>query len=343
MMKREFWIDLLRGCCMLLIILDHTEICFTGVNIIPYDQYVPDVLMVFFFLSGYLFYRPQGFDIRHKIQSWGRGIVMPYFIFVALLAVPKALLHGNDIMPTAMLWQIITGQESWFIAALAVDELVLTGILWLTQEKMPAVSGCFFVTIGVSVIFSSGAFRFYPDYWHINEAMVALCFLLLGYLCHRILHQRRQPSSSKSVAPTQRLILSLIILLSFIVVASRIIIFTHPNETTQVDALVLPHSFLWGTTAVVLLSFLLFRKIPQSTDRPLCVCAIDWVGRHSIVYYFFCSGIPTAVTVVLRHMGYTYMGHHWEVIPVFLINVFLITVITYLIYRYIPWITGRKS
>lgn len=39
---------------MLAIIFDHTEICFTGDNIVPYRMYVPDVLMAFFFLSGSL-------------------------------------------------------------------------------------------------------------------------------------------------------------------------------------------------------------------------------------------------------------------------------------------------
>lgn len=56
---------------MLAIIFDHTEICFTGDNIVPYRMYVPDVLMAFFFLSGYLFYRPEGFRLRHKLHSYG--------------------------------------------------------------------------------------------------------------------------------------------------------------------------------------------------------------------------------------------------------------------------------
>lgn len=79
---------------MLAIIFDHTEICFTGDNIVPYRMYVPDVLMAFFFLSGYLFYRPEGFCLRHKLHSWLRGVLMPYFIFTSALALPKAWLHG---------------------------------------------------------------------------------------------------------------------------------------------------------------------------------------------------------------------------------------------------------
>lgn len=38
--QRKHWIDLLRGICMLAILLDHTEIYYTGTNIINYNAYV---------------------------------------------------------------------------------------------------------------------------------------------------------------------------------------------------------------------------------------------------------------------------------------------------------------
>ena len=56
-MQRKIWIDNLRGFCMLAILLDHTEIYYTGENVIDYNLYVANVLIVFFILSGYLMYR----------------------------------------------------------------------------------------------------------------------------------------------------------------------------------------------------------------------------------------------------------------------------------------------
>ena len=53
-MQRKIWIDNLRGFCMLAILLDHTEIYYTGENVIDYNLYVANVLIVFFMLSGYL-------------------------------------------------------------------------------------------------------------------------------------------------------------------------------------------------------------------------------------------------------------------------------------------------
>ena len=62
MLERKTWIDLLRGICMLAILLDHTELYYTGGNIIDYNFYVVNALVVFFFLSGYLFFKNEAFS-----------------------------------------------------------------------------------------------------------------------------------------------------------------------------------------------------------------------------------------------------------------------------------------
>ena len=65
-MQRKIWIDNLRGFCMLAILLDHTEIYYTGEDVIDYNLYVANVLIVFFILSGYLMYKAT-FNIKHKL------------------------------------------------------------------------------------------------------------------------------------------------------------------------------------------------------------------------------------------------------------------------------------
>ncbi len=78
---RKHWIDLLRGIWMLAILLDHTEIYYTGINIIDYNAYVVNALTIFFMLSGYLMYKETGFDIRKKMKSIAQTLLLPYFIF----------------------------------------------------------------------------------------------------------------------------------------------------------------------------------------------------------------------------------------------------------------------
>lgn len=336
-MVRQLWIDLLRGFCMLMIIFDHTEICFTGKNIIPYELYVPDVLMTFFFLSGYLFYRPQGFGIRHKIMSVLKLLVMPYFMFVTLLAVPKAFLHGYGIVVSTMAWQIVSGQESWFIAALTISEIVFSFVLWLTKDNMPVLMLFVAAAMALNIMFGSGYMSFAPDFWHINEAAIALFFIILGYICHRYFELLSLHLKNVNLGIIISVLLTALLCM-------KCYTYGHLEHSVSVYALVWPHGSLLSVTVSVMLLFILFSMAPRGkrfTDK-FAVYALLWIGRHSIVYYFFCSGIPTALTVVLAKAGYTFQGHHWEVIPIFFINVVIITFVAWIVYRYFPCMTGKR-
>ena len=83
-MQRKVWIDNLRGFCMLAILLDHTEIYYTGENVIDYNLYVANVLIVFFILSGYLMYKTT-FNIKHKLYSIFRTLFIPYIVFTTAM------------------------------------------------------------------------------------------------------------------------------------------------------------------------------------------------------------------------------------------------------------------
>lgn len=334
---RLLWIDLLRGFLMLAIIFDHTEICFTGDNIVPYRMYVPDVLMAFFFLSGYLFYRPEGFCLRHKLHSWLRGVLMPYFIFTSALALPKAWLHGADGSLSDLLLTILTGQGSWFIASLAVAELLFCLLLWLSRARWRWLAGAGLFAVALAYGFGTRRLAFEANWWHVNEAVVALPSLLLGYMVHRF----------DSLETHWRLgLFALLLVLSLPV---NVLVASSSWPSVLVGALVLPRLFLVKNALSVLLLYLLFTISQRDGVRwvelmPRWLAAmVSWTGRRSIVYYFFSSGIPTALTAVFSRLGYTYRGCYAEVLVVFFLNLLLITLVTWAIYRYLPWTTGRRK
>ena len=173
--KRKHWIDLLRGFCMVAILLDHTEIYYTGDNIIGYNYYVANVLVAFFFLSGYLFYKDTPFSLQLKLKAIARYLLLPYFIFTTFIAIPKALAHGFDIPET--LFSVLTGQASWFIAALIVAEIVLSTVLWACKGKtwwlltlsLVASVACYFLSTHYTNL-----------YWQIENACMALPILVLA-------------------------------------------------------------------------------------------------------------------------------------------------------------------
>ena len=93
-------------------------------------------------------YKQQGFSLKHKLTSIGRSLLLPYFLFTIVLALPKAFAHGHSLDWESLLLLILTGRASWFIAALIVSEIVFSLFLWITRGKVIALlilSLCAFV------------------------------------------------------------------------------------------------------------------------------------------------------------------------------------------------------
>ena len=154
--QRKHWIDLLRGICMIAILLDHTEIYYTGINIIDYNVYVVNALTIFFMLSGYLMYKETGFDFRNKMKSITQTLLLPYFIFSTLILFPKNLIHGNEINFMNILEQIILGQASWFIASLCIAEVIFATSIWITRGKDMALFIVSMLGFTISIYLSQG-------------------------------------------------------------------------------------------------------------------------------------------------------------------------------------------
>lgn len=322
-MQRKKWIDNLRGFCMLAILLDHTELYYAGSNIIDYNFYVVNALVIFFFLSGYLIYKPSCFDIRHKLYSIFRSLLIPYFIFTTLIAAPKALIHENDINIHEIIINIITGQASWFVATLCISELIFAFIIWIFRGKNWELLTCSILGFTISIYLSTGN---QPYFWQLDNAMQALLFLCFGYLFHK--YEVFFNSFNK---------ISYITFLFFITIGIKIYEYYQ-----HVDLLIwnihITNYFLFLIDIFISTLFMvqIFKRIPSNKY-------ISWTGRHSIVYYFLCGGVPLIISKLLQKLGISYDGNYIYILCAF-ISVYIVTsFITYIIYKYIPFIVGKNN
>jgi hypothetical protein len=102
--ERIHWIDFTRGLCMIVVVFYHTESYYIDVyHVLKYD-WLSNFLKAFFFLSGYLlFKREEKHDstfLKYKLNRIIRSLIIPYFAFTLILAVPKCYAHGLDIGET---------------------------------------------------------------------------------------------------------------------------------------------------------------------------------------------------------------------------------------------------
>ena len=125
-MERVGWIDFLRGISMIAILVFHTEVYYKEYDVTPYYIYVTNAITLFYFISGYLFYHEQGFNVKYKLRSIVKTLLVPYFIFTTLIAIPKVLARGEAIDGIAIVIKILSGQASWFIVALMVAEVLFS-------------------------------------------------------------------------------------------------------------------------------------------------------------------------------------------------------------------------
>ena len=91
----------------------------------------------------------------------------------------------------------------------------------------------------------------------------------------------------------------------------------------------------------ILLTFLfatsLFKQLPKC--RP-----IAWTGAHSLVYYFFCGGVPLVLsTVISRFLPFTGPTDYPAVLLVFLLVYLFTSAIAWIVYRFFPITVGQMK
>lgn len=324
MKERKHWVDALRGVCMLAILLYHTEMYYVGKELVDYNLYVTDSLYLFFFLSGYLIFKGKGeFCFLKKVKSIARTLLVPYLIFTTAMALPKALAHGNGVDITNIVWDIFSGGASWFVATLIIAELLFIGILRIVKGNVVYL---FLVCAAACVL----AF-FYPKhanefcFWQIDNALLAMGFLFLGYVFHML--EKSIDSYGKHI-------------LCITSIAWAILkIYVHANNLTMsIGFLNVSNFYVFALNVVIgcLFFVYLFKKI----HRPLP--AIEWIGSHSLVYYFLCGGVPLIIGKIFNKVGLAYNDNYLLVVLAFVAVVAVSTPIVAMIYRYIPFVVGKK-
>jgi len=321
--KRKIWIDLVRGFCMLAILVHHTEMYYVGEAIIDYRFFVDNALCTFFFISGYLFYKETPFNLKYKLLSILKTIIIPYFIFMSVIALPKALAHGKFVSVSDSILSIVLGQQSWFITALATAEIIFSILLYLSKQyKWVLTIGVLISFIGI-ILLTGNEQMLAHNYWNIMDGLLAISFLYIGYLYH-------QKENVINRFPLYLYIIPFILFFisKWVIVEYKVYCYLGPVDIDNYPV------FIVDNVLAILLITRLCKLLPDM--KP-----ISWMGSHVIVYYFLCGGVPLTLSVLANKIGFSYYGNYLQVIVVLIAVYLMITLLTWFIYKYIPWATGR--
>ena len=324
---RLHWIDTMRGISMIAVLLYHSEVYYSGDIITPYQCYVHNALAAFFFASGYLFVSDRGFSFTRKLKSIALSLILPYFIFTAILGIIKIFAMNADA--GEVFSKIIFGQASWFIAALIVAELLMLITLLITRGKTILITLVMLLAFAASFVignkYNPSPLHYAQNLWYVNDGLMALGIMICG-----LLYRRYENVFNRLHTPLSTSLLSI-----FLVIIKIMII--KGGESTVIGSVEVSNIPLFLADIVVSTLFLV--SLCKWLGR---VFMLSWTGAHSLVYYFFCGAAPALVAFTLNKIDFPY-SNYWQMIIALILAYDICTIVAYITYRYLPYLIGKRK
>ena len=206
------------------------------------------------------------------------------------------------------------------IAALIVGELFFALLLTKTRGKT-----AWLLTDAIACLIIYYVIPFNQhNYWQWQDALLAVTFLSVGYICHR--YDNHFNTINK---PLYSLFLLLILII--IKVYEYHVDLPMRNIAIENIPLFLADAFIWILLIISIISYI-----------PRCKM-IEWTGRHCIVYYFLCGGCPLIISMLMNKIGIPYSGYFYRYLLALLLVYLLITALTWIILYISRFITKTNK
>ena len=307
--ERLIWIDQMRGLAMAAILYYHLDIYFTNLQpSLAYNTYAPNALMAFFFLSGYL----QGPErpLRKRLANITGSLLLPYFVFTLLTAIPKAINKGSGIVD--MLSDVLLGNASWFVAALIVAELLFALLqrcrsMWLFH-LLP------FMAILVAW-WLTGRLESEYNIWKFHNGLIGLFFMYLGHVYRQ--YQHRLTFLDRPA----------IVLLAFVILLNLKVWASINNENYCVEPIMIScyPTFLMDMILGIVVMMAFCKRLPD-------IRVLTFVGKRSLIYYFFSGAVPRMVVYALSLVGFTFQGKVLYTLLAFIPTLALASLVAWLLH-----------
>ena len=325
---RETWIDQARGLCMLMVLWFHAEM-YSGMGQTYSILITPFFMQAFFFLSGYLFVRNrQRFSFIDKMKRCVIGIWIPYIIFTTIMLVPKIYLHHWSISHGLM--TILTGQASWFVYVLGLMQILVGGVIALTQRLGKAWYPPLCLMIIAGGALGTLDYVYSIPIWASSLTAMSrmLPFYVWGILFRERIIARTDGDSFKNV----NFILTVFVYLLLL----------------SVDQFLLPYDrngIIYGCKSYVSYMLLgvvgIYMLIVASKSFLPRWKWLDFIGMNTIIFYFLNGFV---YTIIRKLLAKTYTPPNILLIPIMLLTAILtLSLLAFIIRRYCPLMIGDKN
>ena len=184
--NRIDYIDLAKGFCILLVVLNHANVLSGDLDYLMRDALCAMRMPLYFFLSG-LFFKPyesyMGF-LKRKVNK----LLIPFLFFRIISCLITPLVSGKSVEWFRM-WDFLVGPMHapntpiWFLICLFVLNQIFYGIYKIANYTREPLIALIFLSLLLGVAgYYSGKTGFSIRPMNISTAMTAIPFFCVGYL-----------------------------------------------------------------------------------------------------------------------------------------------------------------
>ena len=319
-MKEIYWINALKAICLISVYIVHSEEYY-GTGGVSYGYVLrPFYVNAFFLVSGYLFLKKRkeliGDRLFRKVCNVFWKLILPTILFATIIYIPKMLFHATSKLTFGQyVYDVFGGVSYWFTSALAVAQLILIALVFLLKER--SLNAYLVVAIILSIIsyFLCGIYKSsFP--WNYKAGMGVVILMVLGGY-----YQMKEDKINKFILSSLGGLFLTFFYCVMLLLARVIYIPTTVRVGIDLLGMIV---VLVGCAWVIWL----VRKLPQ-------ISFLSFIGRNSIVYYFFSGVFPASIGLVFSKLFPE--KNYLITSAVILLSLVASTIVVVLLNRYIPW------
>lgn len=338
-MRRVFWVDAVKAICMISVYLIHSGIYYDKGEIDYTYVLIPFYVNAFFFVSGYLFFNKYSHLSKKECKlkpinecvEMVKGtinivfkLVIPTLLFSSIIYLPKVFFHGNSVSVIKYVIDVFGGISFWFTSALVVSQLILLIMLCFLRNNRWCISITFLFFI-VGVYLSNNQVSTTPESyfpWFYRTGIVYTFIMTIGGLfihCEHIIDKY----------------INSILLISFI--SYSIIMFYAWNTNLLICLGLSGRCNIFGFIEI----FLGISLIVFIAKKMHGILWIEFIGRNSIIFYFFSGVLPAAVGSIAKRLPIS--KNYGITILVTVLSVTIGYCITYIVVRFMPFLMDLRK
>lgn len=324
--RNILWVNLLKGICILLVYLIHSEV-YTGICWVKSYGHVflPFYIVSFFFISGYLLFRKwflaESLFMMSKesylvsLKNLFFRLMLPTIVFATILYIPKIFFNRENIYISQYFYNVFGGISFWFTSALLISQIVLLTLFLFNNRN---IWFSFFISLGL-FIFAYWLSRIdtTPFPWYYKSGLAATLFLSFGGIYWKY----------------ELLIDKLIGNIGYIlIVVIYWVLMIWDFDSHFIDSYLISVNFNFLGIITALLGIVMLVGVCKKLNS---IKIINYIGENSIIFYFLSGAVPATISTIFK---YFFAINYFYVLLITLLSMIVSCGLCFLINKYFKFL-----